>query len=122
MKIVRLHTADVVATAKSGRVLVALQIRHAQKIENWISEKQAGQLGKCFGKTPKGFSTGKIAVYAVMDGDRFVWCGVHTPAKSDLPFLSEKFGAALPDDDPYADEVNRVAIPNAVEALDDLRD
>lgn len=56
-----------------------------------VSEKQAVKLNQCF--ILAGGESGKhCEVHGIFDNGRFVWCGTREPHRSELGFLSEKFG------------------------------
>lgn len=63
------------------------------KLVLWMTDKQHQKLVQCFERTKNGNSTKNCQVYGVFEGDRFVWCGVHTRRHSDIAFLREKFSA-----------------------------
>lgn len=56
-----------------------------------LSEKQAIKLNQCF--VLAGGESGKhCEVHGVFDNGRFVWCGTRESHRSELGFLSERFG------------------------------
>lgn len=63
------------------------------KLVLWMTDKQHQKLVQCFERTNNGNSTKNCQVYGVFEGERFVWCGVHTRRHSDVAYLREKFNA-----------------------------
>lgn len=91
-------------TTKYGEKYVAeLEIIGEPKQTFWMSVKQGGQLAKCAHQLKDGNSTKRSELHVVIDDSgekpRFVWCGLHTASRSDIPFLQEKFGVVC--ESPY---------------------
>lgn len=56
-----------------------------------LSEKQTIKLNQCF--ILAGGESGKhCEVHGIFDNGRFVWCGTRDHNKSELGFLSDRFG------------------------------
>ena len=56
-----------------------------------LSEKQAVKINQCF-VFAGGESGAHCEVHGIFDESRFVWCGTREPHRSELGFLSDKFG------------------------------
>lgn len=105
------------------RVEVNLYGRSKEVI--WPSEKQSVRLLDLVDRLKNGHSSKRAELVGVFerrdDGKlRFVWAGLHTPRKSDLPNLAERFGfdAALYESPYVGDTENRTLSP-AMAGLED---
>jgi len=106
MKAVVIHRvveAKAVSTRFGERYVADVEIIGTGKATFWMSPKQGAHLAECAHRLENGFSTKHAELHAVIDesGDkpRFVWCGIHSPRHSDIPFLNERFGVAC--ESPY---------------------
>lgn len=116
---------DATGNKKNRRVLVPIEHMDRPITRYWMSPKQHDKLVSLFAATRKGYSSADYAVYAVVEvlpdkTFRFVWAGAHTAAKSDLPWLAEHFGVAIPER--LMHEHLDVEIPDHVEIHTDLLD
>lgn len=84
------------STRNGDRFLAEIEIVGEGRREYWMSIKQGEELIDCAYELKEGYSTKHMELHVVLDGDsdkeRFVWCGLHSGKKSDLPFLEERFG------------------------------
>jgi len=101
MRAVVAHTIKSVreVNTKFGpRCVAEVEFVGEPKQELWMSPKQGNQLRKCFDELERhgGYSGKHGECHIMLDhgerGDRFVWCGMHTPKRSDLEWLEHKFG------------------------------
>lgn len=80
------------------KAIAEIEVQGEPKKELWMSVKQGDKLVECFDKLNQhgGYSTKRAECHIILDegekGERFVWCGIHTPKFSELKFLEEKFG------------------------------
>lgn len=107
---------------KSGSYFCELALFNQSAKKVFISEKQRNRLIECFDRTENGYSSKKIEVHGIFDGDRFVWCGIHSRGKSDLDFLAKNFGVSF--DSPYIGHISddykeSLKITQPLEALKD---
>lgn len=112
----RLVEARAVSTKHGPRYVVEAELIGEPKHTFWLSIKQGEHLIECANRLEHGHSTKRSELHIVMDGDRFVWCGLHTPRQSDIAFLEERFGVKC--QSPY------IGFPDASprEAADCLKD
>ena len=84
---------------RNGRYGVEMQFHHAPMLTVWLSTKQMNRLLETLSE--HAYSTAHHAAYAVLDGERFVWCG------TDPHGMAEHFGVteALPEIDPHYAEL-----------------
>lgn len=86
-----------VNTKYGPKVVAEIEIQGEAKREFWLSPKQGQKLGDCFDILERhgGYSTKHAECHLVLDqgerGERFVWCGLHTPRSSDLAWLEKQF-------------------------------
>jgi hypothetical protein len=115
---------DARGNSKNQRVLVPIEHMDRPITRYWMSPKQHTKLVELFQFTRNGYSSRDYAVYAVVevldDRERFVWAGAHSPASSDLPWLAERFGVAIPER--LMHEHLQVEIPDNVDIHPDLLD
>lgn len=101
-----------VNTKYGPKVVAEIQLLGEAKKEFWLSTKQGEKLSQCSDKLQVhgGYSTKHAECHIILErgekGERFVWCGLHTGKRSDLPFLDEKFGVKC--ESPYIGRVNAV--------------
>lgn len=123
MRTVVAHSIKSVREVKTRfglKAIAEIEIQGEQKKELWMSVKQGDKLTKCFDALQEhgGYSTKRAECHIVIDdggkGERFVWCGIHTPKFSELKFLEQKFDVKC--ESPYVGrydlEVDTPAEPN----------
>lgn len=87
-----------VNTKYGEKVVAVIEIQGEPQQEFWMSLKQGERLSDCFDALQRqgGYSSKHAECHVVIDDsegkNRFVWCGMHTPKRSDLDFLEDRFG------------------------------
>lgn len=73
--------------------MAEIEILNDSKLSVWVSAKQANKLRSCFDALSEhgGYSCKRSECHVILDEDRFVWCGMHTPERSELKWLEERF-------------------------------
>lgn len=95
MKAAVLHhlvEARAVSTKHGPRYVAEIELIGEPKRTFWLSVKQGERLIECAEQLEHSHSTKHSELHIVMDGDRFVWCGIHSTRHSDLDFLESRFG------------------------------
>lgn len=112
----RLVEARAVSTRNGPRYVAEIELIGEPKRTFWLSIKQGERLVECADRLENGYSTKHAELHVVLDGDRFVWCGIHSLRRSDLDFLESCFDVEC--ESPY------VGRPDATprEAADCLKD
>jgi|GEM_PF-3700090 len=106
-----------VNTKYGPRCVAVIELYEQPQQEFWMTPKQGKKLDDCFEELDRhgGYSTKKAECHIILEeterGDRFVWCGMHTPKHSDLEWLEEKFGVTI--ESPYLGRYD--AEPRAVD-------
>lgn len=80
-----------IETERGERFIVEMSIENEVQQKFWLSLKQADKLVNCVkavGETPSE----KGEIHAVLQGNKFIWAGIHKENYSELNFLKEKFG------------------------------
>lgn len=102
----------------NGRHGVEIEFDGYPKESFFISDKQFKKLVRSFPYC--NYSTKDNKVFAVLDDDRYVWCGRVTPEFTEMDFIEKHFGVEVSDaylPDPHYEELkNPVAIEH-----DDLK-
>lgn len=113
-----------VNTKYGPKVVAEIEIQGEAKREFWLSPKQGQKLGDCYDIMQRhgGYSTKHAECHLVLDdqserGERFVWCGLHTPRSSDLAWLEKQFGVAC--ESPYIGRYDRELPPVVDSSLKD---
>lgn len=97
----RIKSVQRVETKYGLRGLVELEFSGSPAQVHWVSPKQANKLLDCMDRLDEhgGYSCKRLECHGVFDDssgkDRFVWCGLHSPQRSELEFISDKFGVAI---------------------------
>jgi hypothetical protein len=95
----RLVDACVVSTRHGPRYVFETELIGESKRTFCISIKQGERLIECADYLEHGYSTKHSELHIVLDGERFVWCGIHSPRRSELDYLESRFGVVC--DSPY---------------------
>lgn len=86
----RINSMRVINTRFGDRGIVELSMKGGMQ-KYWLTPKQYKQLYSLNYQLINNSSHKNCELYVVVDGDRYVWSGIHTPIHSDLDYLESRF-------------------------------